>query len=216
MALRYLYYASLLLSVIVGFIYRKDLRNRQLFYFVPFLFLVFVQEISIFFYLLKYPNATTGIIYNIYQPICTLFLSAFYYFIPFNKPLRKIIFWLFTVYLIVTLFTFCYIQPVQIFNSYLFLAGGLVITCCGIFFLFNYFNLDNRTQEKHWRPVIWITIGIIVFYPIVNISFAFYKHLLAYQAKVFGIPLYNLIPKLMSIFMYSCFTYAFYLCKKKN
>jgi hypothetical protein len=65
-------------------------------------------------------------------------------------------------------------------------------------------------------PVIWITIGIVVFYPVVNISFAFYTHLVSYRSDFLGIKLYKVIPQLMSIFMYSCFNYAFYLCKKKN
>lgn len=216
MVLHYLYIGSLFLSALLSFVYRKNLKSRLLILFVPFLFLLFVQELSLFFYVRKWPLASTGIVYNFYNPASALFFSILYYRIPLNAPLRKLIIWLASVYLTIVVLTFTFIQPITIYNSYLALAAGVVITCCGIFFLFNYFNIDNRTQEKHWLPVIWVTIGIVAFYPVVNISFAFYKQLLAYRADIFGVKLYKVIPQLMSIFMYGCFSYAFYLCKKKN
>ncbi len=216
MVLYFIYLACLLSSAFAGFVYRRNLQSRQLFIFIPFLFLLFIQELSLFLYVLQFPTASTGIVYNIYNPISAIFFSVFYYRIPFNAPLRKLITWLIGIYLTVAVFTFTFIQPITIYNSYLSLAAGVVNTCCGIFFLFNYFNLDNRAQEKHWRPVIWITIGVVLFYPVVNISFAFYKHLLAYRADIFGVKLYKVIPQLMSIFMYGLSLYAFYLCKKKN
>jgi len=216
MFLYWIYLACLLLSALASFFFRKNLQSRQLSIFIPFLFLLFIQELTLILCVLRWPKISTGIVYNIYQPICVIVMAAFYYSIPFNSSLRKLIIWLLSIYLVVVIFTFAVIQPINIYNSYLSLAGGLVITCNGIFFLFNYFNLDNPTQEKHWLPALWITIGIVAFYPVVNISFAFYKHLVAYRAEIFGLKLYRIIPQLMSIFMYSCFTYAFYLCKKKN
>lgn len=204
------------LSALMAYTYRKDLKSRQLFVFIPFLFYTFLQELALFIYLHNWTNTSTGTVYNFYIPARVIILAGFFYFIPFNAPLRKLILWMVIVYLAITIVTFCFIQPVTIYNSYLSLAAGMIITCCAIFFLFNYFTLDNRTLEKHWRPVVWITVGLVTFFPVVNISFSFYTQLLAYKASIFGVKLYKLIPQFMSIFMYSCFSYAFYLCKKKN
>jgi hypothetical protein len=212
----FIYLGSILFSAGMAFVYRKYLRSRQLFIFVPYLFLVFIQEICVYFYLRQSPTASTGIIYNIYRPITVLVFTILYYRIPFNAPNRKLIIWLLAAYFAGVIITYSFIHSIFILNSYLSLAGGFVITCCGIFFLFNYFNLDNPAEEKHWLPVILITIGVVTFYPVINISNAFHKHLLAYQATVFGLKLYQLIPQVMSIFMYGCFARAFYLCKKKN
>lgn len=216
MLLHIVYLACLLGSVIAAFLYREGLKSRQLSLFTPFLFLLFVQEILLFFFSLKHPTRSTGFFYNIYTPINTLFFSLFYSFIPFNAPARTLIRILSAIFLAVTLFTYGCIQSIYIYNNYISLAGGFLITLCGILFLFNYFKLDNHKEEKKWLPVLWITIGVVTFYPVVNISFALYKSLLAYQATVFGMKLYRVIPQLMSIFMYSCFIRAFYLCKKKN
>lgn len=216
MILVFLYLACLLLSGILAIVNGKHLRSRQANIFTFYLPLLFVMEASMYIRFLISGIFSTGLIYNIYRPIMVTVFIIFYYRIPFNVSVRKMILGLYAIYLAVTACTFLFIKTIKEFNSYLSLAGGFVVTCCGIFFLFNYFNLDNLAEEKKWRPVIWITIGVIAFYPVINISFAFYKDLLALRATIFGTPLYQAIPRLMSIFMYSCFTYAFYLCKKKN
>jgi hypothetical protein len=211
-----IYLACLLGSAIAAFLYRNQLKSRQLFPFIPFLFLLFIQEVAMFIVTERNPGHSTGFVYNLYTPVNTLFFALFYSFLPANVSVRKLIHILSILFLTATLFTYLCIQSVYIYNSYISLAGGFLITLCGILFLFNYFKLDNPKEEKKWLPVLWITIGVVTFYPVVNISFALYKHLLAYQATIFGMKLYRLIPQLMSIFMYGCFIRAFYLCKKKN
>lgn len=211
-----IYLACLLSSSVIAFAYRKSLKSRQLSLFPFYLLLVFAQELITFLLVKRFPSYSTGFIYNVYNPVNVLFFVFFYYRIPFNWPVRKLIGSLVIVFLTVVVFTFCFIKPIREYNNYLSLAGGFLIAFCGILFLFNYFKLDNHTEEKKWLPVIWITIGLVAFYPVVNISFALYKYLRAYQATIFGMPLYRLIPQLMSIFMYVCFIRAFYLCSKKN
>jgi hypothetical protein len=200
----------------MAFVRRQELKSRQLFPFIPYLFLLFAQEVSMFLYSFYAPTGSTGIYYNIYTPVNALFYVYFYTRIPFNNPARSITWILAILFLVANVITYVAIQSIRVYNSYLGLAGGFLITLCGILFLFNYFKLDNPAEEKKWLPVLWITIGVVIFHPVVNISFALYKYLLAYQATVSGMKLYRLIPQLMSIFMYVCFTRAFYLCKKKN
>ncbi|RYG41841.1 MAG: hypothetical protein EOO01_24260 [Chitinophagaceae bacterium] len=214
--LHILYLACLLSSFIVALLNRNDLRSRRLFPFIPYLFLLFVQEILMFFYSIYAPHGSTGIYYNIYTPVNALFYVFFYTTIPFNSPVRRITWILASLFLAANLITYLFIQSIRVYNSYLGLAGGFLITLCGILFLFNYFKLDNPAEEKKWLPVLGITVGVVIFHPVVNISFALYKYLLAYQATISGMKLYRLIPQLMSIFMYGCFIRAFYLCKKKN
>ena len=212
----FFYLSSILFSAIMAFIYRKGLKRRNLFILLPYLFLVAIQEIGVYFYIRQSPTASTGIIYNIYRPITVLVFSALYYRIPFKPQMKKIILVLLSIYLIFAAVTFTFLQSIFTFSNYAGTVGGLIITCYGIFFLFFYFDLDNTTQEKQWQPMILITIGLVTFYPVINISNAFHKHLLAYEATLFGMRLYNLIPQLMSIFMYGCFARAFYLCRNKN
>lgn len=204
------YLAVLLLSAVAGLLYRKHLKSRNL-YLLPFyLLLVFLQE------LVAAIAVSTGIIYNIYNPITTVFFSFLFTNIPFNRQSRKWIFGLLITYLTAVVVTFIFFQPIRVYNNYVFLTGSMITVLNAILFLFNYFKLDNRAEEKKWQPVLWIVIGIVAFYPVVNIAFSFYKYLVTYDATLWGMRLYRMIPQIMSIFMYSCFIRAFYLCQKKN
>lgn len=216
MWLHLIYLICLLSSSVIAFAYRKSLKSRQLSLFPFYLFLIFAQELLAFLLIKQDPFYSTGYIYNISNPVQALFFASFYYRIPFNQPARKLIGGLMIVFIFANLVTYCFRQSIYTYNSYLTLAGGFLTTLCGILFLFNYFKLDNHVEEKKWLPVIWITIGLVSFYPVVNISFALYKYLQAYQATILGMVLYRLIPQLMSIFMYVCFIRAFYLCSKRN
>jgi hypothetical protein len=211
----FVYLASLLFSALMALANRKVLRSRLLDIMIPYLFFVFIQEVFIFYYLRQWQGSSTAIFYNIYNAIYVSTFAFLYYRIPFNLRFRKLIILLTAVYLLTEVITFGFIQPIYQANGLLSFSAGFIVTCFGIFFLFNYFNLDSLSEEKYWRPALWITIGIVTFYPVINISLIFHRHLLSYQATFFGFKLYQLIPQLMSVFMYSCFAYAFYLCRKK-
>src|SRR5688572_5832162 len=103
MILNIVYLVCLLASTIAAFLNRKNLVSRQLFFFIPFLFLLFVQETSLFFYTRKYPTLSTGIVYNIYTPVSALLFSLFYSSIPFNAPVRTLIRTLTVIFLTATL-----------------------------------------------------------------------------------------------------------------
>jgi hypothetical protein len=216
MVLYLFYLASLLFSAIIAFVNRKALESRQLSLFIPYLSLVFLQELSVFIFRQYDSKSSTALIYNIYRPVSTCFLAWVFYQIPVNFKARKPILWIQSLFLISTIITFLFFASIRSYNRFLSFLGGFVITLYGIFFLFNYFNLDDTIEEKKWRPVIWIATGLVIFYPVVNISLVLYKYINAIKATMFGSMLSNSIPMLMSIFMYSCFAYAFYLCKKKN
>lgn len=213
----FIYHFSLLVSALMALVHHKALRSRLLSILIPFLLYLFIQEMGIYVYLRKCPSGSTGIIYNVvYNPLSAIVFVFLYSRIPFNKKAGRLLLFLLLIYLLTTVITLAFLQPLTTLNFNLSLMSGFVITCSGITFLFTYFNIDNTSEEKHWRPLLWITIGIVIFYPVVNISWAFHKYLLKYDATIGGIKIYQLIPQVMSIFMYSCFAYAFYLCKRKN
>lgn len=210
------YLASILFSAVMAVVYRKQLHNRHLSILVPYLLYVFIQEAALVIINQLYHAASNAVVYNIYRPVSAVVFFWIYYHIPFMKPLRKPMIWLTLAYLGFTLVNYCFLESILTTSSYLSLARGFVITFYGILFLFRFFHLDNLAEEKYWRPLVWITIGIVIFYPVISISINFQKYLAAESATLYGLKLYNVIPQVMSIFMYSCFSYAFYLCKKKN
>lgn len=214
--LLFFYLASILFSTIMAFVYRKHLGSRQLTILLPYLLYVFIQEtiLGLAYYLNYYTS--NAVVYNIYRPISIIVFFCIYYNVSFMAPLRRLIVWLTIGYFAIILINYCFIESIFTTSSYLVLARGFIITFYGILFLISYFYLDNQNDEKYWRPLIWVTIGLVIFYPVISISINFQKYLVADNASLYGLKLYNLIPQVMSIFMYSCFSYAFYLCQRKN
>lgn len=216
-SLFFTYLASLFFSALMAFVYLKHLKNRRLLILAPYLLLVFIQELTLYLFRSLWLPSSNNIVYNIYKPVSILVFAIVYYNIPFMARFRKWIAWLAATYFAAILITYIFwTESIYSTNSYLTLMRGFVIICYAIFFLFSYFHLDNSTEEKHWSPLLWITIGVVIFYPVISISLTFQKHLSDYKATLYGFKLYQMIPQLMSIFMYACFSYAFYLCKKRK
>ncbi|MEI9810309.1 MAG: hypothetical protein WDO16_21905 [Bacteroidota bacterium] len=211
-----IYLASILSSVLTAFIYRKHLESRKLLILLPFLFLVFIQEVLLGFFILFSEKSQNAIIYNIYQPVTIIIFAFIYYKVPFMAPVRKLIIAVTIIYLLVLLVNYSFFQSIKTTDSYLRLVRGFIVTFWALLFLSRYFHLDNLSDEKYWRPLLWVTIGIAIFYPVISISLSFQKYLTDDASTFYGFKLYHLIPRVMSIFMYSCFSYAFYLCHKKN
>lgn len=209
----YLYSFSMLVSAVLSFIYRKNLSGRGLIILIPYLFLTLIQEIVLEINEHYVFIDSTNIIYNIYRLITALVFFWIYFNIPFMSSWRKLMLALIIAYLSWVIITFC-TKSINTGTGYLSIARSLVVTLFAVFFLLSYFKLDNSEYEKYWTPLVWITGGAAIFYSVVTASLAFQDYLAAKNATLSGQKLYQLIPQIMSILMYSCFSYAFYLCRK--
>ena len=212
--LKFIYMGALLASAVTAIIYRRRLAAWNLSIMTFYLPLVFIMEVYTGSLLSK--GVPTAPIYNIYRPVTVLVFAIMYYSLPPMVRFRKWIIGIIILYLLAVPITYFYFDSFNNSNTYLTLARGICITFFGIFFLMSFLLLDNTTQEKFWRPVIWVTIGVLIFYPVISIALGLEELLRNSGATIGGLKLYQAIPRLMSIFMYSCFSYAFYICKTKS
>ena len=216
MILNIVYSLVILLSGLIAIHFRKALKSHGLFIFIPYLLFVFVQEMSILLYTMSNPHQSNAVIYNvIYRPLTVSFYGLIYYHVPFNSFKKPILF-LAIAYLLSVFISFGFFHSIFKFNHFLYLGSGLIISIFAILFLLSYFKIDNFDIEKKWHPLLWITIGIAIYYPVVSISFSLYNYLYQFNTTLLGVKLYQLVPKIMSLFMYGCFSYSFYLCRKET
>jgi len=213
--LYYFYLSVLLISGITGVVCWKNLEPRKLQVLVPYLFLTLAIELYCNYIVQKY-NASTGWIYNLLVPLTVIVFCFLYYRLPLVKPFRNAILALLVINLVAVIIVYGFFEPIHTFNTYLFLVSGFIIVICGIFFLYQYFQLDSTRAEKQWLPFVWITGGLVIYYSVSSITIALYRLLVAHQVTVWGAKLHNIIPQLLSIILYSCFARAFYLCKKNK
>ena len=212
----FVYHGCLLVSAIMAIIYRKPLTKWHLAIMALYLPLVFLMEVYQASRLYIWKNSTP-IVYNIYRPVSVVVFAMIYSSIPFMSRFRKPIIGITAAYLLIIIITYSLFPSIfSSNNTYLTLARGICMVFFGLFFLISFFRLDNVAEETFWQPLIWITIGVVIFYPVISISIGFEEYLRFYKATLSGHKLYQAIPRVMGIFMYCCFSYAFYLCKKKS
>ena len=208
----YLYF--ILFSLVIAVYCYHGLKFSFLKWFIPFLLItLFTELVAVYYkYVLDQPN---GWLYNIYIIFQVLFSLYMYWQLKMRKPFRQVIAACFIIYSLLSLAVYGR-DGVQSLNVYMFLTGGFFVVLSGIFFLFNYFSLDNAGEEINLIPFLWITIGVLSYFSVLSITISLYKYILMYKLAIGGVELYNLVPRLMSIILYSSFAYGFWLCRKKS
>jgi len=214
LTLQILYYLVLVTSTILALRAGRELYKNRLGIIVPFLLYVLVQEVSLHFLALTKSIPKNDIVYNFYRLLSVFVFMMIYARVPFMHNLRKLIYGSGIGYFILTLLNYLLFESVYDASIYLPILRGILITFYGVLFLFNFFQLDDLDLERQWRPLLWITIGVVVFYPVTSIVLNLQPYLRTQTATIGGIKLYNLIPQFVSVFMYGCFSYAFLICRK--
>jgi hypothetical protein len=132
------------------------------------------------------------------------------------KKFRQIITWSCVLFILLSIAHHILFEPITVNSKYLPLLRAFVIGFFAVLFLFGYLQVEDKISDRYWRPLLWVTIGIVIFYPVTSVVLFLQPYLYEKEATLGPFKLYQLIPQVMSIFMYSCFTYAFYLCRKIN
>lgn len=209
----YIYFIFFSLAVAL-FCYRR-LKPGYLVWFIPFLVFTLLTELTCAYY--KYIlDRSNGWLYNVYLVVQVIFFAGFfYYYIP-ERTYRMLVVSLLLLFAGFVAAEYGWISSISAFSPAVFISGGLITCLFGVFFLFYYFSLNNPAMEKALVPVLWITAGIILYFCVLSITISLYHYLLIHDTELFGQKLYNLIPRILSILLYSSFAYAFFLCLRRK
>ena len=202
-----------LLAILVGSYNYRHLKASRLHRFLPFLVLTLAVEL-VAYYLKYFLNQPNGMWYNGYVFFQVLFCIWFFRNTGLSAMHRRMLDWGMAIYIIATLITYTFYMKPEQFSTWLFLLGGFIVALAGLFFLFSYFLLDNNAKESILAPVVAISIGFIAYFSVLSITVALINQILVYNLQVGGIMLHNFLPRMMSIILYLCFAYAFFICRK--
>ena len=202
------YIIMIFVSFISSLISLTVKENRPFFRYFPFLLIVTVS-IEYYSWYLGEKGRSNVIIYNLY----TVYEFGFYLF--FLRMLigryykSKIILITILTYLLLTLFNIFFIQGLEVFHTYTYILGSLVIvTLCIIYF--NYFVRFTITRNLFREPIFWIVTGLLF-------SYAFSLPLVGITNFVTSVPqryqhILEFAINFMNILLYLLFTIGF-LCK---
>ena len=209
-----LYIYFIFFSLLVGLWHFRWLKNTFMIWFLPFLMITLITEIIGDLILLK----SNGWLYNLYQLFEVLFFTFIYCQIPLQKIYKILFICLTTIFFSIVLAVHLIIRPSPLLelNVYLFVTAGFLIVLYNIFFLFYYFTLDNTGAEQKLIPLLYIGVGVTLYFSVLCIVITLYDYIRIHNLQIGGVKLYNALPRAVDYLLYSDFAYAFYLCRKIN
>jgi hypothetical protein len=105
-------------------------------------------------------------------------------------------------------------------KNYSYLINALVIS--GFFLsvvsmVYIYTKVINDDETLLIKePGFWIAFGVSLFFSGTSIVFCLHDFIVKNNLNLFGVRLYNIIPRILCVVLYSSISIAIILCKKKN
>ncbi len=133
-----------------------------------------------------------------------------------NKKNAKV-----TIYLLVILSVIGYLfsyfflnnSSYNYFTKNLNLTGVLLVSI-SIYYLYSSFLKDDN-QNFLSEPGFWISFGVSFFYIGYSVTLSCYEILRDNNISIFGVKLFNAVPRLLSVILYLSLSISFILCKKQ-
>lgn len=198
-------------ALLISVIHYKNIRDKPLFWFIPFLSFMVAVELSGWYIkqVLGIPNSW---LYNISIPLEYIFYT-FIFFRHYESPLfKKIAAILLFVIPAASIINIITIQGFYNFNTNILLAGCciMIILCC-MFFI----DLFKRETELILlkEPMFWITTGLL-FFNLGEISYnLFFDYIIKHKHDT-GAKLFTSINSILVYVLYSFISIAI-LCTRK-
>jgi len=198
-----------IISLILSLVYFKQIRKFSLQVMVPLLFMVCIIEL-----------VATNIfpIYNLHVYNLYAVFSPLFYFYLFSRMIR------FSKNAWLAYITFSIISFIFFLVDYLFIKPGEYDYYSSLVSLIEYLLLgclvlsqlvmdDTKRLGLTHEPYFWIVTGIIIFSLVTVVVLGLHSYILRNDIRIFGERAYRVIMPMVNVIMYSCFAYAFYLCK---
>jgi hypothetical protein len=198
------------LSLVVAVCYLRWLRNSFWIWFIPFLAFTLLIEIAATFIW----GGSNGWLYNIQILVQFLFTSSFFFYLSRSSRSRKlmqvlsIFFYLFSMYIYLVSGSFFD------FNLAVFTLDCFLTVLFAILYLIECINENDVLKIRSQVPALWATGGTVIFFSIASIVINMHDFIRNNNLAFLGIYLDNIVPQILSLIMYSCFAYSFFLCRK--
>lgn len=207
-------YLEITCLVIALLLYKDLKRNTIIVYFIPFLLVTTLVEISAKIWDQRHQKF---IIFNTFTAAEFIFYSLIFRFHLTNKLLRYIIILLIPTYLLLFILNVSFVQGISSsFHSYTFLLGSFFMVVYSCFFLYESILPESINVKLSRQPFFWISIGLLIFYLGSVIINALVEYLTKSDFREQGIIIYTNITNSLNVILYGSFSIAFILCRNNR
>ncbi len=208
----YLYHFFEVLSTLLAFYFYRSLREHRMGILMPFLVFISVAEYVAILQRNVLHTSTYAINYLI------LLVEWFFYNLLFLRMTRQR-FFLQYLYLSIPVMSIGIVASYIFFPDfypafyYCIISAGFFLSVAALGYMYFRFLDDDKTDLLS-DPVIWIAVGVVFFFSGVSIVFSMYQLIQIRKINLWGEPIYTLVPRILSIFLYSCISIAIIKCRK--
>ncbi len=198
------------LSLVVAIWHLRWLRNSFWIWFIPFLAFTLLIEIAATFFW----NRSNNWLYNAYVLIQFLFTSSFFFFLTRSSRSRKLIQLLFIFFYLFSIYIYISSSSFFDFNLPVFTLDCFLTVFFAILYLVECINENDVLKINTQIPALWATAGIVIFFSVASIVSNMHDFIRTNNLTFFGVYLDNIVPQILSLIMYSCFAFSFFLWRK--
>lgn len=209
-----LYLLVIASSFLVCLYLYKSLKNTDLKYFLPFLLLTIIVELTGLW--LNQQGIKNYLLFNLFTTFEFIFY-AFLFYKHFRKNKFKALSLLFMpLYIIAVFINLMYYQGIEKFHTYTFLLGSffIVVFCCLFFYESVLPEYLENTLTK--QPFFWVCTGLLLFYLGSVIINALFEYLRSFDMQIEGKKIYGTINQSLNVILYSAFIFSFILCRNNS
>jgi len=191
----------------------KRLRNSFMVLFIPFLFFVLSTELYANWSYYSQGKKTLHL-FNILTVLISVFYAVVFYKMTHGRATKR---WLTVIvisYVTCWLVYYLVITSLTQFNNIFFAMSSILQILIVCLFLYDHFTRDTYFSDPGFKSGLWISAGLLIFNCGSAISFSLYYYINEHGLTIFGIPLYNFMPRYLSIVLYSCIAISFFTWKK--
>lgn len=206
--LAYIHNLFELLAFVVAIFYYPCLKKSYMKWFLPFLGFVFIGEsVEKFFNITVIVNYLIGILESV-------FYGYIFYQLSRRSLLKKLI--LFFIPISVAGYLICFIFYGKDFSYFIpnIIITGFFLATIALAYLYERFADDDTLLFA--EPGFWIAVGVCLFYSGVSISLSLYDFILKNDLSLFGVKLYSLTTRILSVVLYLSISISIILCKEKK
>jgi len=182
--------------------------------FIPLLFIVCITEIvavntSLF--------GWTGnlLVYNIYVIVSTpVTMYVFLRMLGYRGLTKTIYISIGALLFVFTVLNFLFVQGWEKFDTYSLIFVEFIIAMLALLVIKKLFQEDDSIILLNKHPYFWISASTLIFSAVTLIVLGLQQFLLLKKIQLGGVQIYRVIMPAINVFLYSCYGYAFYLCKK--
>jgi hypothetical protein len=210
----YIYLLVISSCILVCLMLYKSVKKIGLNYFLPFLILTIIVELSGLWMIQNGIN--NYLLFNIFTTVEFVFYS-FLFFKHYRKNKNKVLSLLFMpLYILAVTINLIYFQGIEKFHTYTFLLGAffMAVFCCLFFYesvLPEYVEIILTKQ-----PFFWVCTGLLLFYLGSVIINALFEYLRNFDMQIEGKKIYSSINQILNIILYSAFLISFIVCRSNK